>query len=184
MADSPSNRVLRQAHRLFHFGAVGSMSDAELLDRFVSRRDEAAARSRLRAVTPVVPTMPRMPFRRSSSSWPTGPGQSAGAGRSRAGCSGLRIASRSAVSVAPHAGARSTISSRSGSPRAISRRRTISMRRSCTRRSIVCPGGCALRSCSAGWRDSPESRRHDDSVGRWGRSRAGWLGGASDCGFV
>ncbi len=29
-------------HRLFHLGAVGMMSDAQLLDRFVSRRDEAA----------------------------------------------------------------------------------------------------------------------------------------------
>jgi len=34
--------VLRQVHRLFNFGAVGTMSDAELLDRFASRRDEAA----------------------------------------------------------------------------------------------------------------------------------------------
>ena len=32
----------RQVHRLFNFGAVGTMSDAQLLDRFVSRRDEAA----------------------------------------------------------------------------------------------------------------------------------------------
>src|SRR5689334_3272346 len=29
-------------HRLFDLGAVGMMSDAELLERFVSRRDEAA----------------------------------------------------------------------------------------------------------------------------------------------
>jgi RNA polymerase sigma factor (sigma-70 family) len=29
-------------HRLFHLGVVGTMSDAQLLDRFVSRRDEAA----------------------------------------------------------------------------------------------------------------------------------------------
>ena len=29
-------------HRLFHLGAVGMMSDAQLLDRFASRRDEAA----------------------------------------------------------------------------------------------------------------------------------------------
>jgi RNA polymerase sigma factor (sigma-70 family) len=42
MAGSPSDRVLRQVHRLFNFGAVGTMSDAELLDRFVVRRDEAA----------------------------------------------------------------------------------------------------------------------------------------------
>ena len=42
MAGSSSDRVLGQMHRLFHFGAVGAMSDAQLLDRFVSRRDEAA----------------------------------------------------------------------------------------------------------------------------------------------
>ena len=37
-----SDRLLGQVHRLFHFGAIGAMSDAQLLDRFVSRRDEAA----------------------------------------------------------------------------------------------------------------------------------------------
>jgi len=42
MAASPSERVLRQVHQLFHFGAAGAMSDSQLLDRFVSRRDEAA----------------------------------------------------------------------------------------------------------------------------------------------
>ena len=42
MAGSPSDRVLRQVHRLLNVGAVGTMSDAELLDRFISRRDEIA----------------------------------------------------------------------------------------------------------------------------------------------
>ena len=42
MAGRPSDRVLRQVHRLFNFGVVGTMSDAQLLDRFVLRRDEAA----------------------------------------------------------------------------------------------------------------------------------------------
>jgi RNA polymerase sigma factor (sigma-70 family) len=42
MAGSSSDRVLRQVHRLFNFGAVGTLSDAELLDRFVARRDETA----------------------------------------------------------------------------------------------------------------------------------------------
>ncbi len=42
MAGSPSNRVHRQVHRLFNFGAVGAMSDAQLLDRFVTRRDDVA----------------------------------------------------------------------------------------------------------------------------------------------
>jgi RNA polymerase sigma factor (sigma-70 family) len=42
MAGSPSDRVLRQVHRLFNFGAVGTMSDGQLLARFVLRRDEAA----------------------------------------------------------------------------------------------------------------------------------------------
>jgi RNA polymerase sigma factor (sigma-70 family) len=39
MAGSRSERMNRQVHRLFNFGAVGMMSDAQLLDRFVSRRD-------------------------------------------------------------------------------------------------------------------------------------------------
>ena len=40
MAGNPSERVLRQVHRLLSFGAVGAASDAQLLDRFVfaSRR--------------------------------------------------------------------------------------------------------------------------------------------------
>ena len=42
MASSSSDQVLRQVHRLFNLGAVGTMSDAQLLDRFISRRDEAA----------------------------------------------------------------------------------------------------------------------------------------------
>jgi HlyD family secretion protein len=42
MACDPSDRVRRQVHRLFTFGAVGTMPDAQLLDRFVARRDEAA----------------------------------------------------------------------------------------------------------------------------------------------
>jgi RNA polymerase sigma factor (sigma-70 family) len=42
MAGIPSDRVLRQVHRLFNIGVVGTMSDAELLDRFISRRDESA----------------------------------------------------------------------------------------------------------------------------------------------
>jgi RNA polymerase sigma factor (sigma-70 family) len=42
MAASPYDRVHRQVHRLFNFGAIGTMSDAQLLDCFVSRRDEAA----------------------------------------------------------------------------------------------------------------------------------------------
>src|ERR1700741_4556149 len=42
MARSPSNRALRQVHRLFNFGTIGAMSDAQLLDRFLSHRDEAA----------------------------------------------------------------------------------------------------------------------------------------------
>ena len=33
---------LKQVHRLFNLGAVGTMTDAQLLERFISRRDEAA----------------------------------------------------------------------------------------------------------------------------------------------
>jgi RNA polymerase sigma factor (sigma-70 family) len=42
MAVNPSERVQRQVHRLFNFGTFGTMPDTQLLDRFVSRRDEAA----------------------------------------------------------------------------------------------------------------------------------------------
>ncbi len=42
MAGNPSDRVIRPVHRLFNLGAVGAMSDEQLLDRFVAQRDEAA----------------------------------------------------------------------------------------------------------------------------------------------
>jgi RNA polymerase sigma factor (sigma-70 family) len=42
MAVHPSDRVQRQVHRLFNYGTLGTMPDAQLLDRFVSCRDEAA----------------------------------------------------------------------------------------------------------------------------------------------
>jgi RNA polymerase sigma factor (sigma-70 family) len=42
MAGSAYDGVHRQVHRLFNFGTLGTMSDAQLLDRFVSRRDDAA----------------------------------------------------------------------------------------------------------------------------------------------
>jgi RNA polymerase sigma factor (sigma-70 family) len=42
MAGRPSGRVLRQVQRLYNFGAVGALSDAELLDWYVARHDEAA----------------------------------------------------------------------------------------------------------------------------------------------
>ena len=42
MAGNPSERRHRQMHQLFSLGAVGAMSDAELLERFVLRRDEDA----------------------------------------------------------------------------------------------------------------------------------------------
>jgi RNA polymerase sigma factor (sigma-70 family) len=42
MGGNPSGGVHRQVHRLFHFGAIGTLSDAQLLDQFVARRDQAA----------------------------------------------------------------------------------------------------------------------------------------------
>ncbi len=42
MAGNPTDRVHRQVGRLFNFGVVGTLSDAQLVDRFVARRDEAA----------------------------------------------------------------------------------------------------------------------------------------------
>ena len=42
MSNNQSDQVRRQVHRLFNFGAVGTLSDAQLVERFVLRRDEAA----------------------------------------------------------------------------------------------------------------------------------------------
>jgi RNA polymerase sigma factor (sigma-70 family) len=41
MANSSSDSVYRQVQRLFNLGRVGSLTDAQLLDWFVSQRDEA-----------------------------------------------------------------------------------------------------------------------------------------------
>jgi RNA polymerase sigma factor (sigma-70 family) len=41
MANSSSDNVQKQVQRLFNLGTVGSLSDAQLLDWFVSERDEA-----------------------------------------------------------------------------------------------------------------------------------------------
>jgi RNA polymerase sigma factor (sigma-70 family) len=41
MANSASESVRRQVQRLFNLGTVGSLTDAQLLDWFVSERDEA-----------------------------------------------------------------------------------------------------------------------------------------------
>ncbi len=41
MANSSSDSVQKQVQRLFNLGTVGSLSDAQLLDWFVSERDEA-----------------------------------------------------------------------------------------------------------------------------------------------
>ena len=42
MASASSREVLRHLNTLFHCGAAGQLSDAELLERFVAGRDEAA----------------------------------------------------------------------------------------------------------------------------------------------
>jgi RNA polymerase sigma factor (sigma-70 family) len=42
MASGSSGSVARHVHRLFNLGAVGAMTDAELLNWFVSRQDDAA----------------------------------------------------------------------------------------------------------------------------------------------
>ncbi len=41
MASPSSNRVCRQVHRLFKVGVIGATSDAQLLDWFATRRDDA-----------------------------------------------------------------------------------------------------------------------------------------------
>jgi RNA polymerase sigma factor (sigma-70 family) len=42
MAGNSSDRVLREVRRIFCLGACGSLSDAQLLDRFLSQKDESA----------------------------------------------------------------------------------------------------------------------------------------------
>ena len=89
MKPGVSDRLHRQVYRLFSIGAVGTMSDAQLLDRFLSHRDEEAeaAFEELMVrhgpmVLPfarasfVTPTTRKTPFKPSSSSWPTGPRRS------------------------------------------------------------------------------------------------------------
>ncbi len=40
MASSSFDQTLKQMHRLFQVGAVGGLSDSQLLDQFILRRDE------------------------------------------------------------------------------------------------------------------------------------------------
>ena len=42
MGKSSSDRVIRQVNRVFQLGAVGSVSDAQLLDWFVAQQDDCA----------------------------------------------------------------------------------------------------------------------------------------------
>ena len=42
MAGGPSGQLIREVHRLFSAGAAGAMSDAQLLDQVIARRDQAA----------------------------------------------------------------------------------------------------------------------------------------------
>ena len=162
MAGSLSKRVLGQVHRLFHVGAVGTMSDAQLLDRFVSGRDEAAeaafeelmirhapmvldvcrgalhdahdAEDAFQAVFLVLASRAGS-IRRAGSiaSWLFGVAR--------------RVAARSRRGAARRRG--SIAASRSGTPRATSRRRMIPTGKSSTRRLTACPSGCAHPWCSA-----------------------------------
>jgi polysaccharide biosynthesis/export protein len=43
MASRSSDRVVRQMHRLFDLGAVGAISDSQLLDQIVAQRETAEA---------------------------------------------------------------------------------------------------------------------------------------------
>ena len=42
MVKHSADQVFRQVNRIFQLGAVGSVSDAQLLDWFISRKDECA----------------------------------------------------------------------------------------------------------------------------------------------
>ncbi len=43
MASGRSGDLSKQLQALFHVGTLGGLSDAQLLERFVARRDEAGA---------------------------------------------------------------------------------------------------------------------------------------------
>ena len=162
MAGNLSKRVLRQVHRLFHVGAVGTMSDAQLLDRFVSRRDEAAEAAFEELVIRHGPMVLRVcrgalhdahdaedAFQAVFLVLANRAGSIRRAGSIASWLFGVarRVAARARR--APRGGGRSIVASRSGPPKAISRRRTIPIGRSSTRRSRACPSGCAHPSCSA-----------------------------------
>ncbi len=163
MAGRPSDRVKGQMHRLFHLGAIGTMSDAQLLDRFVSRRDEAAEAAFEELVIRHGPMVLRVcrgilrdahdaedafqavflvlanragSIRRSGSvaSWLYGVAQ--------------RVANRGKRGAVRRRRTRPTRRGADLRERSL-RRRTTSMRRSSTRRSTACPSGCASPSSCA-----------------------------------
>ena len=165
MARSPSDGVLRQVHRLFNLGAIGTMSDSQLLDGFVSRRDEAAeaafeeltirhgpmvlrvcrgvlrdphdAEDAFQAVFLVLASRAGS-IRRSGSiaSWLFGVAH--------------RVATRARRGAGGPAG--STRSSASRGPRAISRGRTTRTGKFSTTRSTACRIGYGHRWCFATWK--------------------------------
>ena len=135
MTGGSSDGVLRQVHRLFSLGAVGTMSDDQLLDGFLSRRGEAAEAAfeelMNRHGPMVLRRLPRRlerPARRrgrrsrpSSSSWPIGRGASSDGARPwPVGSSALHNGYRYEPGTAPCIVEPSTGSPRNGRPKATS----------------------------------------------------------------
>ena len=149
----------------FRFGRVGSLSDAQLLDRFVSNTDETAeaafeelmirdgpmvlrvcqsalqdshdAHDAFQAVFLILANRARVIRRKESvGSWLFG------------------VAHRVAVRARHRATRRLAIERLSGNgrPKAISRLNTIPTLKSCIRNSGVCPNDCGRRSFSATWK--------------------------------
>ena len=168
MAGKSADPVFHQVERLFNVGTVGMVSDAQLLDWFVSSRDESAevafeelmlrhgpirpVMSILQESVLAIRTMLRTHSRPSSWFSPIEPVPYAARIRLRAGYSGWHNELQHEPEAVLPAAARSINGLRSRLPSATSQPRMIPMQRSFTRSSIAYPSGFEHRWCSATWR--------------------------------
>ena len=112
MAVGRSDAILKDLRTLYAVGSIGSLTDGQLLERFVACRSEAVFEALVERHGPMVlqvcrgvlgnSTTPRTPSRPRSWSWCAGPARSASATRWRVGClaSRGRIAARARVDAA------------------------------------------------------------------------------------
>ncbi len=165
MAGRSSDGLLRQVHRIVNLGAVGTLTDAQLLDWFVSRRDEAAEAAFEELMIrhgPMVFRVCRSVLRDAHDAEDAFQAaflvlaHRAGAIRRRGSVASWlfgvahRVSARAGAD--RPAAAHSTERPPNRLPRQGSSMRKMESRKSCTRRSTACRNGSAPPWCSVTWK--------------------------------